>query len=166
MGRYQKLVARLNVNNLNLTLKNIYSFTEFTHFCICSFAFMYLLIYLSMNKFCKFYLIMNSQSNLFIDTKFVLYKFYVCLILHFCVCICVWVCYGVYLRMFVRVFVFICVLPVASVLAAFVLPPFWLYFSKTIRGIHLYCLPKNSCQREESFQSILSLESQTSFSCN
>ena len=117
-----------------MTVKNIiYSFTEFTHFCICSFAFMYLLIYLSMNKFCKFYLIMNSQSNLFIGTKFVLYKFDVCLILHFCVCICVWVCYIVCLRMFVRVFVFICVLPVASVLAAFVLPPFWLCFSKTIR---------------------------------
>ena len=73
-----------------------------------------------------------------------------------CVCIC----------MSVRVSVSLCVHVFASVLSAFVLSLFWSCFSRTIRVINCYYLLKNPCQRKESLLGILSLESQTSFSCN
>ena len=67
------------------------------------------------------------------------------------------------LCVFLLVFVCIYVLPVASVLSAFVMYLVWLCFSKTIRVIHCFYPLKNHCKREESLLGILSLESQTSY---
>ena len=53
-----------------------------------------------------------------------------------------------------------------SVLSAFVMYLVWLCFSKTIRVIHCFYPLQNPCKREESLLDILSLESETSFSCN
>ena len=70
------------------------------------------------------------------------------------------------LCVFLLVFVCIYVLPVASVLSAFVMYLVWLCFSKTIRVIHCLCPLKNPCKSEESLLGILSVESQTSCICN
>ena len=67
---------------------------------------------------------------------------------------------------FLEVFVSIYALLVASVLSAFEMYLFWLCFSKTIRVIHCFYLLKNPCKMQEGLLGILSLESQTSFSCN
>ena len=67
------------------------------------------------------------------------------------------------LGVFQLIFVCIYVLPVASVLSAFVMYLVWLCFNKMIRVIHCFYSLKNSCKREESLLGILSLESQTSF---
>ena len=50
------------------------------------------------------------------------------------------------------------VLPVTSLLSAFVLYLFWLCSNKTIKVIHCFYPLKNPCTREESLQGILSLE--------
>ena len=73
-----------------------------------------------------------------------------------CVCVCLCLC------VFLLVFVCMYMLSVASIVSAFVLP----FLSKTIRVIHCYYVLKNPCKSEESLLGILSLESQTSFSCN
>ena len=77
-------------------------------------------------------------------------------------CVCVCLCLCIFLLVFVCMYVF----PVTSLLSAFVLYLFWLCFGETIRVIHCFYTLKNPCKREESLLSILSLESQTSFSCN
>ena len=108
---------------------------------------------------------MNKQSNLFIYTEFVLYKsdcFYFYVSVFRCVYVCVCVCLCVLLIVFVCMYV----LSMASILTAFVFSLFCPHFSKMIRVIHQYYLPKNPCKREESLWGILSLESQTSFTCN
>ena len=124
---------------------------------------MYLLIYLSLNEFCKFCLIVNRQSNLFYINLMFIYSY---ISEFFCICICVWVGLCVCRCMFVLVFLCTYVLPVAFILAAFFLSLFRLYCSKTIRVIHCYYLPKNPCKMEESLLSIISLGSHISFSCN
>ena len=82
--------------------------------------------------------------------------------------ISVFACVSVSLCLCVFLLVFVCiyVLPVASVLSAFVMYLVWLCFSKTIRVIHCFYPLNNPCKREESLLDILSLESQTSFNCN
>ena len=82
--------------------------------------------------------------------------------------ISVFACVSVSLCLCVFLLVFVCiyVLPVASVLSAFVMYLVWLCFSKMIRVIHCFYPLKYPCIREESLLGILSLESQTSFSCN
>ena len=79
--------------------------------------------------------------------------------------ISVFACVSVSLCLCVFLLVFVCiyVLPVASVLSAFVMYLVWLCFSKTIRVIHCFYPLKNPCKREEGLLGILSLESQTSF---
>ena len=77
-------------------------------------------------------------------------------------CVSVSLCLCVFLLVFVCIYVF----PVASVLFVFVMYLVWLSFSKTIRVIDCFYPLKNLCKREESLLGILSLESQTSFSCN
>ena len=79
-----------------------------------------------------------------------------------CACVCVSLCLFVFLLVFVCIYV----LPVASALSAFVMDLVWVCFSKTIRVIHCFYLLENPCNREESLLGILSLESQTTFSCN
>ena len=74
-------------------------------------------------------------------------------------CVSVSLCLCVFLLVFVCIYV----LPVASVLSAFVMYLVWLCFSKTIRVIHCFYPLKNPCRREESLLGILSLESRTSF---
>ena len=74
-------------------------------------------------------------------------------------CDSVSLCLGIFLLVFVCIYV----LPVASVLSAFVMYRVWLCFSKTIRVMHCFYPLKNPCKREESLPGILSLESQTSF---
>ena len=73
-----------------------------------------------------------------------------------CICVCLCLC----------IFMCIYLLPVTSLLSAFVLYLFWLCFSKTIRVIHCFYPLKNPCKREETLLDILSIESETSFSCN
>ena len=77
-------------------------------------------------------------------------------------------CVSVFVSVRISISVFVCiyVLPVASVLYAFVMYLVWLCFSKMIRVIHCFYPLKNPCKREESLLGILSLESQTSFSCS
>ena len=77
-------------------------------------------------------------------------------------CVSVTLCLCVFLLVFVCIYV----LPVASVLSAFVMYLVWLCFSKTIRVIHCFYPLKNPCKWEESLLGILSLESQTSFNLN
>ena len=87
------------------------------------------------------------------------------LFLYFCVSgVCGWVSICVCMCGYTFLLVFMCmyVLSVASILAVFVL----FLFGKTIRVIHRYYLPKTLCKKEESLLDILSLESQTCFSCN
>ena len=74
-------------------------------------------------------------------------------------CVSVSLCLCVFLLVFVCIYV----LPVASVLSAFVMYLVWLCFSKMIRVIHCFYPLKNLCKREEGLLGILSLESQTSF---
>ena len=76
-------------------------------------------------------------------------------------CVSVSLCLCVFLLVFVCIYV----LPVASVLSAFVMYLVWLCFSKT-RVIHCLYPLKNLCKWEESLLGILSLESQTSFNWN
>ena len=70
---------------------------------------------------------MNRQSNLIIYIEFVLYKFY-----YVYFYISVFACASVSLCLCVFLLVFVCiyVLPVASVLSAFVMYLVWLCFSK------------------------------------
>ena len=149
----------------------IYWIYLFIYLFICIY-FIYLFIEIFMPEWVlEILLILNKQSNLFIYSEFVLYKFnYVFFILIFlCLCVCVfrWVSLlFVCLCVFLLIFVCMYVLHVASILAAFVLSLFCLCFSKTIRVIHHYYLPKNLCKREENLLCILFLESQTSSSCN
>ena len=63
------------------------------------------------------------------------------------------------LCLFLLVFVCIYVLPVSSVLSAFVMYLVWLCLSKTIRVTHCFYPLKNPGKREESLLAILSLES-------
>ena len=79
--------------------------------------------------------------------------------------ISVFACVSVSLCLYIFLLVFVCiyVLPVASVLSAFVMYLVWQCFSKTIRVIHCFYPLKNSCKKEESLLGILSLESQTFF---
>ena len=67
------------------------------------------------------------------------------------------------LGVFQLIFVCIYVLPVASVLSAFVMYLVWLCFSTAIRVIHCFYPLRNPCKREKRLLGILSLESQTSF---
>ena len=78
--------------------------------------------------------------------------------------ICVFACVSVSLCLFVFLLVYVCiyVLPVASVLSAFVMCLLWLCFSKTIRVIHCFYPLKTPCKRDKRLLGILSLESQTS----
>ena len=93
------------------------------------------------------------------NTTFICWIIFTFLCLHVFLSLCV-------LCIFLSVFVCIYVLPVASVLSAFVMYLVWLCFSKTIRVIHCFYPLKNPCKREESLLGILSLESQTSFNWN
>ena len=74
-------------------------------------------------------------------------------------CVSVSLCLCVFLLVFVCIYV----LPVASVLSAFVMYLVWLCFSKTIRVILCFYPLNNPCKREESLLGILSLDSQNSF---
>ena len=82
---------------------------------------------------------------------------------YFCIsgfaCVSVSLCQCVFLLVFVCIYV----LPVASVLSAFLMFLVWLCFSKTISAIHCFYLLKSPCKRKESLLGILSLESQTCF---
>ena len=77
-------------------------------------------------------------------------------------------CVSVFVSVRISISVFVCiyVLPVASVLYAFVMYLVWLCFSKMIRVIDCFYPLQNPCKIEESLLGILSLESQTSFSCS
>ena len=156
----------------------IYLFTEFIYFLFIHLhLFIYSRICLCLNEFCKFYLLwISSQSYLFILHFFHKFNYvsfiliFLCLHLCVCVCVCVYVCRWVDVCVHVCVFllVFMCmyVLSVTSILAAFNLSLFCLCFSKTIKLIQRYHLLKNPCKRKESLSGILSLERQTSFTCN
>ena len=72
-----------------------------------------------------------------------------------CACLCV------YNSLCVQV-CFFCDLYCGCICLVFLCPR----FSKKIRVMHCYYLPKNPYEREEHLLGILSLESQTSFSCN
>ena len=129
------MLVRLQINGLNWTVKSffwiIYSITESVYFSFHSSALIYLfidtfiysLIYLSLNEFCKFYFYISVFA---------------------CVCVCVCVCGCACLCVFLWVFVCMYVLPVVSILSVFVFPLFWKCFSKTIMVIQCYYLLKNS----------------------
>ena len=109
-------------------------------------------------------LIANRQSNLVIYIEFAYINFLIFNYFYVSVFACVSIC--LCLCIFLLVFVCIYVLPVTSLLSAFVLYLFWLCFGKTMRIIHCFYLFKNPSKTEQSLLSILSLESQNSFSCN
>ena len=143
-----------------------------------------------MNVLCKFYYLWIRNQNLFIldlfyiNLIFYIYIFlcvcvcvsvcvcvFVCVCVCLCLCLCGWVsgmvCFlCVCLCMFLLVFVCVCL--VCDFYFGCICPVFFLClrFSKMIRVIHRYYLSKNACEREESLLGILSLESDTSFSCN
>ena len=130
---------------------------------IYSSAFIYLLIYWYLNVFCKFYLLWIT--NLFIPILFFYLIFlylHVCVCVCICVCLCVWVCGLVFVYMSLCIFllVFACryVLPVASILPAFVLSFFCSHLGQGKGNPPLY-LPRNPWKRDESLLGILSLES-------
>ena len=144
----------------------IYSFNEFIYFSIYSFAFIYLCIY-SLIFFISEWvlsilLIVNRQSYLSIYIEFVLCFMFNYFYIPVFPCVSVSLCLCVFLLVFVCIYVFL----VASVLFVFVMYLVWLSFSKTIRVIDCFYPLKNLCKREESLLGILSLEIQTSFSCN
>ena len=65
----------------------------------------------------------------------------------------------------VHLSIILCVFPVAFVLSAFVMYLVWIR-CKRIRVIHCFYVLKNHCKKEKRLLGIISLESQTSFSCN
>lgn len=107
---------------------------------------------------------MNNQSfhTNFIFLSYISILACLCMCVYLCVFVCVWVCGLVFVYMSLCIFllVFACryVLPVASILPAFVLSFFCSHLGQGKGNPPLY-LPRNPWKRDESLLGILSLES-------